>query len=214
MKKILVSIISFTIALIFVAGSATVSNAKEGISDLKITDEYTIADADGLHTRYVIIATNNSDKDLEVSAFFSATASDGDIIKTVSDCGNTVKAGQSFMLYGQFKSSDIEEASDITYSLESLDSQNCRYDSVDIDVQKNIDNSLSVTGINNTSEDVSCVNVRTIFFKDGSPIAFDTVNLGDSAFSLQGEGSNTQELGMLLDDYDDYLLTYSVAGDM
>ncbi len=214
MKKILSFVISITTAMIFVAGSATVSNAKTGENDIKITDEYEIADADGLHTRYVIIATNNSDKDLEVSAFFSAVASDGDAIKTVSDCENTVKAGQSFMLYGQFKNSDIEDAADFSYTLESEITENCRYDSVDIDVQKNVDNSLSVTGINNTSEDVSYVNVRTVFFKNGSPVAFDTVNLGDSAFSLQGEGSNTQELGMLLEDYDDYLLTYSVAGDM
>ncbi|WP_029320654.1 hypothetical protein [Butyrivibrio sp. AE3004] len=217
MKRLYSIIISITAVISVFSGSAVISNAANNSNDangLKINNEYKIEDADGLHIRYVVMATNTSGKDLEVFAVFNANASNGQIVKTVSDDAYAVKSGQSFMLYGQFKNSDIEDATDFSYDLKTSDTSLCRYDAVSLDVAKAEDNTLSVTGTNYSTEDIGCINVRTVFFKDGAPVAFDTVNIGDSGYLLRSGSSNTQELGMLLEDYDNYVVTYVAADDM
>ena len=167
-----------------------------------------------MHSEYVVIATNTSGMDLSVSAYFHAVASNSNPIKTVSDSASAIKNGQTFILYGQFVNDEVIDASSYSYELATEATHDCKYDAVNIDVQTEEDGVLEVTGTNYSSEDISLVNVRTVFLKDGKPVSFDHVNLGDSAYSFSSGGSNTQELGMVHPDYDNYIITYSAAGNM
>ena len=217
MRNIYGIIITISLFFSIFANSSFVANAASGqgvTEGLQINAEYLIRDTDGMHSEFVVIATNNSGEDLCVSADFHAVASNNSPIKTVSDEASAVKNGQSFILYGQFKNDDVVDASSFTYELMTDSTDDCKYDSVNVDVAADEDGVLEVTGTNYSSEDISLVNVRTVFFKDGKPVAFDHVNLGDSAYSFRSGSSNTQELGMLHPEYDNYILTYSVAGEM
>ena len=191
--------------------NAASSNGNDGI---QINAEYLISDIDGMHSEYVVIAKNTSGKDLSVKACFEALSADNDPVKVVSDEALAVKNGQSFILYGQFKNDDIEDAASYSYKLTSDITDDCKYDCVNIDTTSDEDGVLTVSGINYSSENISLVNVRCVFFKDGAPVFFDHVNLGDGAYTFRSGSSNTQELGMLHPDYDNYVLTYQVSGDM
>ncbi|WP_022763080.1 MULTISPECIES: hypothetical protein [unclassified Butyrivibrio] len=216
MRKIYGIIITIAVFIsIFANSSFTITAASgQGMADgLQINGEYLIMDSDNLHSEYVVIATNKSGKDLSVVAKFFAVGGNGNPIKTVYDSASAIKNGQSFILYGQFKNSELKDVASYSYTLMTGITEDCKYDSVNVDVESQ-EGVLEVTGTNYSSEDTSLVNVRTIFFKDGSPVAFDHVNLGDSAYSLRSGSSNTQELGQLHPEYDNYLITYSVASDM
>ncbi len=214
MRKIYGLIIA--IAVIFSTFSFTfISYAANKTADgIKIEGEYLISDIDGIHTRYVVVAKNVSDKDLAVVAKFYALKPGGNPVKSVTDGASAIKSGQSFMLYGQFRNSDIEEAESFSYEITVNETDSCKYDAVSFNVEEGTDNVLEVTGTNYSSEDVSCINVRSVFFKDGEAVAFDTVNIGDCGYFLRSGSTNTQELGMLLPDYDDYIVTYSVADEL
>ncbi|WP_026664802.1 hypothetical protein [Butyrivibrio sp. FC2001] len=215
MRRIYSLIIAIAVIISMFTSSAIISYAANQTADgIKIEGEYLISDIDGIHTRYVVVAKNVSDKDLSVIAKFYALKANGNPVKSVTDGASAVKKGQSFMLYGQFKNSDIEEATEFSYEITVKETDNCRYDAVGFDVEAGIDSALAVTGTNYSSEDVGCINVRSIFFKNGEAVAFDTVNIGDYGYSLRSGSSNTQEIGMLLPEYDDYLVTYSVASDL
>ena len=160
-----------------------------------------------------VVAKNISGDDLSVSADFYALNTNGTTAKRVSDSTDSIKDGQTFILYGQFKNSDIKEATGYSYKLSTKTAASCNYDAVNIDVSEGDNNSLCVTGTNYSAEDIGLVGIRAVFFKEGTPVAFDYVNIGDEAYTLHSGSSNTQSIGVLLDDYDDYILTYSIADD-
>lgn len=217
MRKIYGIIITIAVFISVFANSSFITNAASGhgiAEGLQINAEYLIRDIDGMHNEYVVIATNNSGSDVHVSAYFHAVASTGNPIKTVSDEAKAIKNGQTFILYGQFKNEDVIDVSSYSYDLITDAASDCKYDSVNIDVEAEESGTLEVTGTNYSSEDISLVNVRTVFFKDGKPVAFDHVNLGDSAYSFRSGSSNTQEIGMVPVEYDNYILTYSVSSDI
>lgn len=216
MKKALNFIISF--AFIICAFTPVVANAKGNkgavsASDISINAEYLIRDVDGLHSRYVVLATNNSDSDIVVDADFFAVTTEGTVLQTVHDSAEAVKAGQTFIVYGQFKNDSIEGAGDFKYELHPVYTANCRYDAVNIEIQDSDYSALSITGTNYSDSDINAVNVRGIFFKDGQPVAFDTVNVGDKGYTLHSGATTVQELGMFADDYDDYVITYTATSD-
>ncbi len=216
MKKIYSIIIS--IALIFGAFTPVhvLARANQSVSasDISIDAEYLIKDQDGLHSRYVVIASNSTGSDISVKADFYALNSEGSPIVAVHDSADAVKAGQSFIMYGQFKNDAIADAASFTYDLRGETTSQCRYDAVGLDVQKSADNELNITGTNFSASDVNLINVRGVFFKDGAPVAFDTVNIGDSGYTLRSGSSGIQQLGMTLEDYDDYVITYTASSDI
>ncbi|WP_408070659.1 hypothetical protein [Butyrivibrio sp. JL13D10] len=215
MKKIYGLIAAIAVIISIFSTSSFVSYASNKTADgIAIDGEYLITDNDGMHTRYVLIAKNISGKDLSVMAKFHAQKVDGNHIKSVTDGTAAVKNGQSFMLYGQFKNDDIEEAGGFSYEISSEETDSCMYDAIGLDVKTGTDSALTITGTNYSSEDVACVNVRSVFLKNGTPVAFDTVNIGDCAYSLRSGSSNTQDLGILVPEYDDYIVTYSVANEL
>ncbi|WP_026660664.1 hypothetical protein [Butyrivibrio sp. AC2005] len=215
MRKIYGLIIAIAVIISTFSNSTIISYAANKTAEgIKIEGEYLISDIDGIHTRYVVVAKNTSDKDLAVVAKFYALKANGNPIKSVTDGASAVKSGQSFMLYGQFKKKDIEDAASFSYEITVTETTGCRYDEVGFDIEAGLDNALEVTGTNYSSEDVGCINVRSVFFKDGEAVAFDTVNIGDAAYSLRSGSTNTQEIGVLLPEYDDYLVTYFVADEL
>ena len=210
MKKIYGIIVSIAL-LIGLIAPVSINAKAASVSDISISGEYLIKDSDGLHSRYVVLATNNSEKDLTVEADFHAL-SGRKAVKTVHDCAEAVKAGQSFIVYGQFRNDQIAKASGYTYDLKVSETSSCKYDAVNMEITKSDDNTIIVTGTNYSQSDVYSVNTRCLFFKDGTPIAFDTVNIGDSGQLLRSGKAGVQQLGMIPVDYDDYTVTYSVSG--
>ncbi|MBE5861190.1 MAG: hypothetical protein E7301_13860 [Butyrivibrio sp.] len=213
MRKIAYTILSLSIFLGSIFRFPIISYAREAsVSDITVDDEYVICDEDGYNTRYVIVATNNSSNDIVVSAVFNALSEDGAVIKTVSDYGLVVKAQNAFILYGQFKSEEVKDAT-FSYDLTVADTDVCRQDSVNIEYAPSEENTLVVTGTNYSEQDVQAVNVRSIFFNEGEPVAFDTVNIADKGYTLHSGSSNTQELNLLPSEYDDYVVTWSAPSD-
>ncbi|WP_026528679.1 hypothetical protein [Butyrivibrio sp. VCD2006] len=214
MRKIYGIIITIAVVISIFSDSALISTAANNSDGIQINGEYLISDTDGMHSEYVLIAKNISGIDLTVTANFFAASSESDTVKAVSDTAPAIKNGQTFILYGQFKNSDLENASGISYKLTTAATNSCKYDAVNVDASANEDGVLEITGTNYSSEDVSLVNVRTVFFKDGTPVGFDHVNLGDSAYSFRSGSSNSQELGMIHPEYDNYIITYTVADEL
>ena len=160
------------------------------VSGISIDDEYIIPDSSGYFIYYVVVATNNNDSDVSVSADFVAKDSNGNVIKKVNDYSDAVKKGQQFILYGQFNTSITQKAKDYEYSLDVTASNKSAYNAVDIDT-KEVDHALEVSATNMMSRDIQSVNVRTVFVKDGNPVAFDTVNIADSGTVFHGGSSNS-----------------------
>ncbi len=209
MRKIYGIIIA--IALIF--GAFTPVEVLAKASDISVNAEYLIRDQDGIHSRYVVLATNASGSDISVKADFYALDASGKPIKVVHDYADAVKNGQNFIIYGQFKNDSIADVASFSYDIRVETTGSCRYDAIGLDVQKDDSSTLNVTGTNFSASDVNLVNVRSVFFKDGVPVAFETVNVGDSAYVLHSGNTNNQQLAMVPVDYDDYIVTYTVSCD-
>ncbi len=207
-------ITTLIVTMAFLVGVFTpvqVSANASSQSDIGIKAEYLIKDSDGLHTRYVVLATNNSESDVTVNASFHAIDANGNIIKTVYDSAESIKKGQEFIIYGQFRNEIASAASAIKYDFSVADDNCCNYDAIGIDIAQEEDNSLTVTGTNYSKADVNAVNVRGIFYKDGTPVAFDTTNIADTSYTLRSGNSGTQELCQVPTDYDNYVITYSAS---
>ncbi|WP_026495192.1 hypothetical protein [Butyrivibrio sp. WCD3002] len=205
---------SLIVTLVFLVGVFTpvqVNARSASPSDIGIKAEYLIKDNDGLHTRYVVLATNNSDSDITITASFHAISSNGAVIKTVFDNTESVKRGQDFIIYGQFRNEIAAAASSFKYDLNINENNCCNYDAIGLDISEDEDRSLTITGTNYSKTDVNAVNVRGIFYKDGTPIAFDTTNIADTSYTLRSGNSGSQQLCMVPVDYDNYVITYSAS---
>ena len=211
MRNIIGIIIAITLtitALSPVSADAAMSSASA--SDISIKGEYLIRDNDGMHSRYVVLAENTSPDDISVKADFHALSSDGKEIKTVHDVASAVKSGQTFIIYGQYLNDAIADAASFSYDLHVNSTSGCRYDAVSVDVSRTANDTIAVSGTNYSKSDVIAVNVRGVFYKDGVPVAFDTVNIGDQGYVLSGGAGSVQELMQTFTDYDDYVITYFV----
>ncbi len=211
-KHISIILVALFITLVSVS-PLTVNARKNSISasDISVKREFLIKDNDGLHSRYVVLATNDSAEDISVKADFFAIASDKTVIKAVHDCTDAVKSGQDFIIYGQFLNDKIEDAASFSYNISAQETSDCRYDAIDLDVEKSKNNTLAVKGLNYSKSNVNAVNVRSIFYKDGVPVAFESINVGDRGYVLSSGSEGIQELGQNYTDYDEYVITYSVA---
>ncbi len=182
--------------------------AEETDGGITVDSEYIIPDSCGFSTYYVVVATNNTGKDISVEADFVAKDNDGNSLYKVNDQHEAVRDGQQFIIYGQFANSRIEGASDYDYSFEVSPTDRCAYNSVKVDAERSGD-AVTVNATNYSDKDVQGVGVRTVFLKDGEAVAFDTVNIADEGVTFHGGSSNSQEVGMFAGNYDDYLLTYT-----
>ncbi len=181
-------------------------------NDLKagiiIDDEFLIPDGLGFFTYYVVVATNNTGSDIAISADFLAKDKGGSVLRRVNDYSDAVKSGQQFILYGQFSSEAIRKASSYEYAYSVWPTDRCAYSQVSVNAQRN-GHFVELSATNHSRADVQGACVRTIFLKNGKPVAFDTVNIADVGTTFRGGSTNYQEVGMNVFDYDDVIVTYT-----
>jgi hypothetical protein len=220
-KRIFSTIIAVGASLILflgenVCGFGTLTaHASEFSSDsITIDNVYTIPDGYDWCTYYVVVATNNTGKDIAIGADFVAVDGDSQVLSQVHDYSEAVKKGQQFILYGQFKNEDIDSAKNFDYNLKVSETDNCTYSSVNLDAAKEVEgDGLQVQATNYSEHDIQGVGVRTVFLKDGEPVAFDTVNIADVGYVFHGGSTNSQVVGINAGQYDDYIMTYTSAGN-
>ena len=217
MKRKVLSVVSVGIALaafLSVNLSAGTACAAPALADgIFIEEEYLIPDECGLSSYYVIVAKNNTGEDVAVDADFFAKDASGNTVMKVNDYSEAVGKDQTFILYGQFRNSKVENANNYEYSLSVKQTDRCAYSSIEVSPE-NEEDCLSVSAHNNSDFDVNGVGVRTIFMKDGKAVGFDTVNIADVGTTFKGGSTNSQELWLNSSDYDDFILTYTSCSDV
>lgn len=179
---------------------------------ITIDSEYIIPDSFDWCTYYVVVATNNTGRDIKISADFVALDKKGNVLSKVNDYSEAVKKGQQFILYGQFLNKNVRNASKYQYAFGIAETDNCTYNSVDVDAS-NIGGCIEVSATNYSQKDIQGVGVRTVFLNNGKPVAFDTVNIADVGYVFHGGSTNSQVIGSNAGSYDDYILTYTSAGN-
>ena len=219
-KRIFSNLAAMGIALFFTLGlcqalldSSVAFAADPSVSDIKIESEYTIPDDMGWCTYYVLVATNNTGKDIAVSADFTSYNKAGKALNKVNDYAEAVRKGQKFILYGQFVNSKNPGMKNVKYVLSVKETENCTYASINLDASKK-GSCLEVSATNYSEKDIQGVGVRTVFLKDGKAVAFDTVNIADSGYTFHGGSTNSQAMGVTAGDYDEYIMTYTSAGNL
>ena len=182
------------------------------VNDIVVNNEYAIPDSFDWCTYYVVVATNNTGRDIKISADFSALDKNGNVIAKVNDYSEAVKKDQQFILYGQFLNDEIKKAVKYQYVFNVSETDNCTYTSVNIDTSK-MEGCIEVSATNYSAKDIQGVGIRTVFLKNGKPVAFDTVNIADVGYVFHGGSTNSQVIGHNAGSYDDYILTYTSAGN-
>lgn len=180
------------------------------VSDILIQNEYVIPDVSGFFTYYVLVAQNNSETDLSVDVDFTALDGSGNALYKVNDFADAVKKGQQFIIYGQFRNEKIQGAKDYSYDITVKGTDNCSYSSIDLSAEDE-GGLIEVSATNYSKYDVEGVGVRTVFFKNGRAVGFDTVNIADSGYVFHGGSTNSQVIGYNTSSYDDYIITYTCA---
>jgi hypothetical protein len=218
-KKIASIAVSMGISLILILlncileiGQLTVYAAEPSVQNISINSEYVIPDGYDWCTYYVVVATNNTGKDITINADFAALDKSGKILGKSQDYSDAVKKDQQFILYGQFKNADIAGAKDFKYNFSIAETDNCTYNSVNIDAVNNGE-CLQVSATNYSEHDIQGVGVRTVFLKNGKAVGFDTVNIADVGYTFHGGSTNSQMVGHNTGSYDNYILTYTSAGN-
>jgi hypothetical protein len=218
-KKIASVLVSLGMSLILILlncileiGAITVYAAEPSVLNISINSEYVIPDGYDWCTYYVVVATNNTGKDITINAEFTALDKAGKVLGKSQDFSDAVKKGQQFILYGQFKNADIAGADDYKYTFSLAETDNCTYNSVNIDAVNNGE-CLQVSATNYSEHDIQGVGVRTVFLRNGKAVGFDTVNIADVGYTFHGGSTNSQMVGHNTGSYDNYILTYTSAGN-
>ena len=207
-----ISLILILLNCILEIGQLTVYAAEPSVQNISINSEYVIPDGYDWCTYYVVVATNNTGKDITINAEFAALDKSGKILGKSQDYSDAVKKDQQFILYGQFKNADIAGAKDFKYNFSIAETDNCTYNSVNIDAVNNGE-CLQVSATNYSEHDIQGVGVRTVFLKNGKAVGFDTVNIADVGYTFHGGSTNSQMVGHNTGSYDNYILTYTSAGN-
>ncbi len=190
---------------------SVVKAADLNTNQITVNSEYTIPDKLDWCTYYVVVATNNTGKDISVSADFTALDRNGRELAKVNDYSEAVRKGQQFIMYGQFRNTKITNADNFKYSFKVEETDNCTYTSVDVDAV-DVGECVQISATNYSGKDIQGVGVRTVFLRKGKPVAFDVVNIADVGYTFHGGSTNSQIIGYNADKYDDYILTYTSAG--
>ena len=106
---------------------------------------------------------------------------------------------------------NIKGGATFSYDLNVAETDNCTYNMVDIDTSAK-EKCIEVSATNYSEKDIQGVGVRTLFTKNGRPVAFDTVNIADVGYTFHGGSTNSQMIGLNASDYDNYIITYISAG--
>ena len=217
-KRTFSTLMTLAVSLIlFLTGGFCAYSLKVDASDLStknilVNSEYVIPDGFDYSTYYVVVATNNTGKDIKISADFVALDDNGEVLAKVNDYFDAVKKDQQFILYGKFLNTRIKNAVKYQYVFNIAETDNCTYNSVDIDTS-NIGSCIEVSATNYSEKDIQGVGIRTVFLKRGKPVAFDTVNIADVGYVFHGGSTNSQVIGYNAGSYDDYIMTYTSAGN-
>ena len=219
-KRTFSTLLILGMSLILLASGFGVSTVNANASDfsaksnknIQIDGEYVIPDGFDYSTYYVIIATNNTGKDISISADFVALNENGDVLAKVNDYFDAVGRGQQFILYGKFLNTRIKDAVKYQYVFNTSETENCTYNSVDVGTTK-MGECIEVSATNYSEKDIQGVGIRTVFLKKGKPVAFDTVNIADTGYVFHGGSTNSQVIGYNAGAYDDYIMTYTSAGN-
>jgi hypothetical protein len=219
-KRTFSTLLIFGVSLILLASVFGVSTVNANASDfsakdnknIQIDGEYVIPDGFDYSTYYVVIATNNTGKDISINADFVALNENGDVLAKVNDYFDAVGRGQQFILYGKFLNTRIKDAVKYQYVFNTSETENCTYNSVDVGTTK-MGECIEVSATNYSEKDIQGVGIRTVFLKKGKPVAFDTVNIADTGYVFHGGSTNSQVIGYNAGAYDDYIMTYTSAGN-
>ena len=176
-----------------------------------VSSKYVIPDVSGTSTRYVLVANNAISVDISVEAKFYAIDADSNLLYRVSDYAEAVKAGQEFMLYGQFPAEIAEQIDHVEYTLSVSEATNCAYSAASVTATEGDNNLIVVEGTNYSKNDIQGINVRTVFLKNGEAVGFGSVNIADYGYTLCSGSTNSQEIGHFVSDYDSYILTYTTC---
>ena len=206
------SVIFLLLNCILDCGKLTVYAIEPPQDQIVIDSEYVIPDGIGWCTYYVVVATNKTGKDISINADFVALNKVGTELSKVHDYSDAVKKDQQFILYGQFKNTDIASASSYKYSFDYSETDNCTYTSVDVDAV-DVGECIQVSATNYSGHDIQGVGVRTVFFSGKKAVGFDVVNIADVGYTFHGGSSNSQVIGLTTRNYDNYILTYTSAGN-
>ncbi len=207
LSAILVINVSHNILISYASGNAVPSG------NVVVTEEYLIPDESGISSRYVLLASNETDSNIIISAEFYAVDSDGKVLATVTDYIDAVRKDQKFILYGQFKNEIVEAAANFRYTLSFDYTDECAYDAIDIKTENEEDSTvIDVTGTNYAQKDVEGIHVRAIFYNDDEPVAFDYTNIADSGYLLHSGSTNYQQIGTVNIPFDKYVITYTSCG--
>ena len=207
-----VSLISLVLCTFCDCAGLTAFAAESKDIGIRVDFEYVIPDSFNWCTYYVVVATNTSGKDIAVSADFAAIDTNGNVISKTHDYAEAVKKDQQFILYGQFQNKEIGSGVRYQYQYKTSDTENCTYTSVDLDAS-NIGGYVEVSATNYSEKDIQGVGVRSVFFRNGKAVAFDTVNIADVGYVFYGGSTNSQVLGHNAGSFDDYIITYTSAGN-
>jgi hypothetical protein len=216
-STLLISGVSLILLTVSTIGAGCIkANASDFVTksykNIQVSGEYVIPDGFDYSTYYVVVATNNTGKDIQISADFVALDKNGEVLAKVNDYFDAVKKDQQFILYGKFLNSKIKDAVKYQYVFNTSETDNCTYNSVDVDAAK-MGECIEVSATNYSEKDIQGVGIRTIFLKRGQPVAFDTVNIADVGYVFHGGSTNSQIIGLGAGSYDDYILTYTSAGN-
>ena len=218
-KKIALVAVSLGMSLILILlncilenAQLTVYAAEPSVDNIKVDNEYIIPDGFDWCTYYVVVATNSTGADISIRADFTVFDKAGNVLGKSQDYSDAVKKDQQFILYGQFKNAEIAGAASYKYSFRVEKTDNCTYNSVDVNAVNNGE-CLQVSATNYSEHDIQGVGVRTVFLKNGKAIGFDTVNIADTGYTFHGGSSNSQVVGHNTGRYDTYILTYTSAGN-
>jgi len=219
-KRTFSTLLILGMSLILLASGFVVSTVNANASDfsakdnkdIQIDGEYVIPDGFDYSTYYVVIATNNTGKDISINADFVALNENGDVLAKVNDYFDAVGRGQQFILYGKFLNTRIKDAVKYQYVFNTSETENCTYNSVDVGTTK-MGECIEVSATNYSEKDIQGVGIRTVFLKKGKPVAFDTVNIADTGYVFHGGSTNSQVIGYNAGAYDDYIMTYTSAGN-
>ena len=196
----------------FIVSANSSDFSQKDNNDIQINSEYVIPDRFDYSTYYVVIATNNTGKDISISADFVALDENGEVLAKVNDYFDAVGKGQQFILYGKFLNSRIKKAVKYHYVFNTSETENCTYKSVDVGATR-IGECIEVSATNYSEKDIQGVGIRTVFLKKGKPVAFDSVNIADVGYVFHGGSTNSQVIGYNAGTYDDYIMTYTSAGN-
>ena len=219
-KRIFSTLLILGFSLILLASGLSVSTVNASASDfsakdnknIQIDSEYVIPDGFGYSTYYVVVATNNTGKDISINADFVALNEAGEVLAKVNDYFDAVGRGQQFILYGKFLNKQIKNAVKYQYVFNTSETENCTYNSVNVGTTR-IGECIEVSATNYSEKDIQGVGIRTVFLKKGKPVAFDTVNIADTGYVFHGGSTNSQVIGYNAGTFDDYIMTYTSAGN-